>query len=144
MSKIRVWSSDGQWSDEISGLDKVYLMKVAIRRQCILENYEDAVESLKGFEINHYPVSNFLDTDHDYYYEDGVVDREKEERFLSHLNNELPLSQVESFIMPLAVLKGMQKGDSSLSAKYDQIISAVKVPTPIPNGYCILMRFEDE
>ena len=144
MSKIRVWTSDGRWSDEISGLDKVYLIKEAIRRRCDLISYEDAVESLKGFEINHYPVSSFLIDDDDRYYEDGVVDHEKEEWVLISLNQELPLSQAESFILPLVVLKELQIKDPTLSAKYAQIISAVKVPTPTPNGYCILMRFEDE
>ena len=144
MSKIRVWTSDGQWSAEIPGLDKVYLIKTAIRRQCDLSSYDDAVESLDGFEINHYPVSNFLINEDYYYYEDGIVDHQKEEWLLASINKELPLSQVEFFIMPLAVLKGMQKGTPSLSAKYDQIISAVKAPVPTPKGYCISLRFEDE
>jgi len=144
MSKIRVWTSDGRWSDEISGLDKVFLIKDAIRRQLYLISYEDAVAALEGFEINHYRVSDFLDSDGDYYNEDGIVIDENEESILSSLNRELPLSQAQSFIMPLAVLKQMQSKDPSLSAKYNQIISAVKVPTPTPNHYCILMRFEDE
>ena len=153
MSKIRVWTSDGRWSDEISGLDKVFFIKEAIRRQLYLISYEDAVEALDGFEINHYLVSDCLDEDGDYYNEDGIVNYEKEDSVLFSLNKRVPLSQAESFIMPLAVLKGMRdKGvrdkegrvDHSLSAKYDQIISAVKVPTPTPKGYCIIMRFEDD
>jgi len=143
MSKIRVWTSDGRWSDEILGLDKVYLIKEAIRRRLFLINYEDAEEDLDGFEINHCPVSDFLDEDGDYYNEDDIVRPENKEKFLYSLNKRLPLSQAQSFIMPLDVLKGM-RDDHSLSAKYDQIISLVKVPTPTPKGYCILMQFMDE
>lgn len=144
MSKIRVWTSDGRWSDELSGLDKVFLIKKAIRLRLFLTCYEDAVEALEGFEMNHYLVSSFLDMFGDYYNADGIVNHENEELILSSINRELPFSQVQSFIMPLAVLIQMKKKDLSLSAKYDQIISAAKVPTTPPKGYCLLMSFEDE
>ena len=80
----------------------------------------------------------------DYYNADGIVNHENEELILSSINKELPFSQVQSFIIPLAVLKQMQKKDHALSAKYDQVISAAKVPTPTPKHYCLFLRFMDE
>ena len=143
MSKIRVWT-DGRWSDEISGLDKVYLIKTAIQSQLYLISYEDAVEALEGFEINHYRVTDFLDKDGDYYNEDGIVNQKKEESFLNYLNKKIPLSQVQSFITPLAVLKVMKTKEPSLAAIYEKIISATKAPIPTPKGYCLNIKFEDE
>ena len=143
MSKIRVWAN-GRWSDEISGLDKVYLIKTAIQSQLYLISYEDAVKALEGFEINHYIVSDVLDKDGDYYNEDGIVNKENEESILKSLNRIIPLSQAKSFIMPLAVLEVMKKREPTLAAIYEKIISAAKAPTTDPSKYCVFLRFEDE
>ena len=144
MSRIRVWTSDGRWSDEISGLDKVFLIKKAIRLSLFLTCYEEAVDSLDGYEINGCPVSDKLDDNDSLYFKDNIVDHELEEIVLDRLCRSLQLDQAETFVFPFDVLKRMKKDDLSLSAKYDQIISAAKVPAPTPKHYCLFLRFMDE
>ena len=145
MSRIRVWTSEGKWSDEIRGLDKVYLMKTAILKQCCLTNEVDASESLEGFEIDYRWVADALwQLDDSDYYIDNIVDHEKDERFIRLVNKQTPFKDAKFFIIPLAVLKEMQKDDPSLAAKYEQIINASKAPSPAPKGYCLMLRFENE
>lgn len=34
MSSIKVWTSDGNWSEPVNGCDKIHLIKEAIEREC--------------------------------------------------------------------------------------------------------------
>ena len=143
MSVINVWA-EGRWSEAIPGLDKVYLIKTAIQLRLWLTSYEDAVSSLEGFEINGNPVSDKLEDHDSHYFADDIVDDELEKSVLKMLYRQLHLHQATFFVFPLDVLIQMKKKDHSLSAKYDQIISAAKVPIPTPKGYCVLLQFKDE
>ena len=139
MSVIKVWA-DGRWSKDIPGLDKVYLMKEAIKSRCLNLSYEDAASSLEGFEINGKPVITKPKDYVDHFFDDFIM-AEKE---LEELYRGLHLDQAKFFVFPLDVLELMPTRDLPLSAKYNQIISAAKAPTYTPKGYCVFLKFEDE
>ena len=142
MSKIKVWA-DGRWSDEILGLDKVHLIKKSILSQYepmddfdYPDDYEDPLD---GFEINGRPISA-VDFEADHY------KNEKWGLFWGSLRGciKIELKDAQTFTMPIAVLRKMSRDDSSLSAKYDEIISASKAPASTPKGYCLNLKFKDE
>lgn len=142
MSKIKVWA-DGRWSDEILGLDKVHLIKKAILSQYApmdeLEYSDDYDDLMDGFEINGIPISaDDFDADH--------YKNVEWSWFWGSFQGSLKieLKDVQTFTMPIAVLRKMSRDDSSLSAKYDEIISASKAPASTPRGYCLNLKFEDE
>ena len=142
MSVIKVWNGDGRWSEEIHGLDKVYFIKAAILSAYAPEDrwmssgYEDC---LSGFELNGQTISpDELD---------GAFYRQEEwDLFWSFFEGKISMhfSDIYSFIIPLVVLESLRKEDKSLSRKYEQIITAAKVPVAPPVGYCLCIRFEDE
>ena len=142
MSKIRVWTTDGQWSDEIQGLDKVYLIKKSILLNYAPEEYWDSSgydTCLAGFELDGQPLSP-----DDF---NGSHYKEKEWEWFWRTfqgGTRIDFSKVRFFTLPIVVLKSLQKKDTSLSEKYNQIISSAKTPAAIPNGYCLILRFEDE
>lgn len=143
MSKIRVWTTDGQWSDEIKGLDKVYLIKKSILSQYAPEESweysSDYDICLSGFELDGHSLSP-----DDF---DGSHYKEKEwEWFWGAFQGRtsIQFSQVRFFTLPIVALKSLQKKDTSLSDKYNQIISSAKIPSATPRGFCIFLRFEDE
>jgi len=142
MSVIKVWA-DGRWSNAIHGLDKVFLLKKAILSQYFPEecfdNPEDYEGLMDGFEINGIPISAEDFNEDSYKRNDwGWFWGSFQGRIKVELKN------VETFTVPIAVLRKMRRDDSSLSAKYDEIISASKVPASTPMGYSIILRFEDE
>jgi hypothetical protein len=143
MSKIRVWSSDGQWSKAICGLDKVYLLKKAILAQYapeeMFDDPGDYVGLMDGFEINGIPISaDDFPADH--------YKRDEWDWFWAAFQGrmKLQLNNVEAFTVPIAVLRKMSRKDPSLAAKYNEIISASKAPATTPRGYCVILKFEDE
>lgn len=135
MSKIRVWTSDGQWSDLISGLDKCYLIKKSIQTAYEPGREFEEGDSLEGFEIDGRII-------HDDFFDDNGFLPEEWRKLKSEHN--IDIAEAKSFIMPLKVLEKMRDKDPTLSAKYDQIISAVGVPETVPAWYCLMMRFWDE
>ena len=142
MSVIKVWT-DGRWSNEIKGLDKVHLVKEAILAQYSpkerFDDPEDYEGLMDGFEINGIPISAEVFNEDSYNHEDwGWFWGSFQGRI------EVELKNVETFTMPIAVLRKLSRDDSSLSAKYDEIISASKAPASTPRGYCLMLRFEDE
>lgn len=135
MSKIRVWTSDGQWSDLISGLDKCYLIKKSIQTAYEPGREFEEGDSLEGFEIDGRII-------HDEFFDDNGFLPEEWRKLKSEHN--IDIAEAKSFIMPLKVLEKMRDKDPTLSAKYDQIISTVGVPETVPAWYCLMMRFWDE
>ena len=142
MSVIRVWA-DGRWSEEIHGLDKVFLLKEAIKSQYApvgcFDNPGDYDGIMDGFEINGIPISV------DDFFEDHYND-ENWGWFWGYFQGSIKveLKNVETFTVPIAVLRGMSRRDSTLAAKYDEIITASKAPASTPRGYFVQLRFGDE
>ena len=135
MLVIKVWNGDGRWSEAISGLDKVYFIKASILSAYAPEDrwmssgYEDC---LSDFELNGQTISpDKLDG--------AFYTQEKWDLFWSFFEGEIKMnfSDIYSFIITLVVLESLRKEDKSLSRKYEQIITAAKVPVAPPVGYCL-------
>lgn len=123
-------------------LDKVYFIKAAILSAYAPEDrwmssgYEDC---FSVFELNAQTISpDELDG--------AFYTQEKWDLFWSFFEGEIKMnfSDIYSFIIPLVVLESLRKEDKSLSRKYEQIITAAKVPVAPPVGYCLCIRFEAE
>lgn len=45
MSSIRVWTSNGKWSEEVKGLDKIHFMKETVKENlldyCLMFKFEN-------------------------------------------------------------------------------------------------------
>ena len=127
MSRIRVWTSEGKWSEEVVGLDKINLLKRAFLyawppedeyddRSLILEPYDEDIE----FDS---PWRHIKDSD------DKIV----------------RLEDINSFQMPLSALKHLRDDSkySYLSAVFNELIDAAKIPSGI-KVVCLRLLFEDE
>lgn len=142
MSVIQVWNGDGRWSEAIFD----YIRSISSK----LLFYQLMLPKTGGCPLvmkTAFPVLNLM-------------------RKLSLLMNLMALSihkksgicfgpfsrgeikmnfsDIYSFIIPLVVLESLRKEDKSLSRKYEQIITAAKVPVAPPVGYCLCIRFEAE
>ena len=134
MSRIRVWTSEGKWSEEIVGLDKVDFIKTVILREYCPDDNEDYVL----LEIDFTSITTgIFDA---YSYEHDI------DSFLRKFENELreermALSEVKTLKVRLSTLKRMTS-HPYLSAAYNAIIAAACVPATVPAGYCLLLKFD--
>lgn len=131
MSRIKVWTSKGNWSKEIIGLDKVGLIKTAIwEGQKYLRGYEDDREP--HFEMDFCVLEeNVLE-----------VTERGELRYDFMIYGDV--HKAKSFIMPLAVLRRLASSSSILRGAYEALLSAADVPADAGDDYCLLMEFENE
>lgn len=136
MSKIRVWTIDGEWSKEFKGLDKIHLMKSAIEDAChICDKHGEYLEDpLNGFEFNANPIDADRLYDEDDSYRENPVWRRLQPA----------LSSVETFKVPLYIIKAFASECNSLTPIYEELIDAAKVPSPAPEDNSLLFKFEDE
>lgn len=141
MANIRVWTSKGQWSEDvISGLDKVDLIKAAILHEYNPED-EDNFEfyELSGLEIDHLSISS------DYfeakYYIDDINAFCKVFESRLKVKTGKGLESTVTLKVRLSTIKEMAK-HIYLSAAYNAIIEAACVPSPTPVNYCLLLKFE--
>lgn len=139
MSKIKVWTSQGKWSEEIVGLDKVHLMKEAIHLacNCMDENEEPIENPLLDFEIDNIVLDD-----------DFVKDADSSGVFFwssfSSANSQIKLAEAKSMKLPLGILKIISKEVSYLTPVYDEIIRKAILPSPTPKDYCVILKFEEE
>ena len=144
MSKISVWTSDGYWSDEVRGCDKVHLMKKAI--ECEAYKFRDARKKDKdlhdvqecrnkykdgtvGYSVNHWSGlqidnkridmtwADFLD-----YYNN--LDSVKLKKFIHEQN----LLNASFFTMHLSTLQEMAQEETTMTALYERLIELANVP----------------
>lgn len=139
MSKIKVWTSQGKWSEEIVGMDKIHLMKEAILLACnCVDENEDPIENpLQDFEIDAVVLDDDFANDAD---SSGVF-------FWSSFgsaNPKIKLSEVKTIKLPLGILKAISKEMKYLTPIYDEIIRKAILPSPIPIDYCVILKFEEE
>lgn len=133
MSKIRVWTSAGEWSEAITGLDKVDLIKaVVLREYC--PNYDEEYE-LPGLEIDGENISSEDFDAEDY---EGNIN-EFWRKFEG--KRKLHISDVKTITARLSTFREMA-AHPYLSAAYNAIITAACVPTHASAGYCLLLKFE--
>jgi len=136
MSKIKVWTIDGEWSKEFKGLDKIHLMKCAIEDayRCCDEQGDWPEDPLKDFEFNAKPIDAA-----ELYEKD---DPERKNPVWRRLK--LDFSSVETFKVPLFLIENYERESGFLNPFYEDLIEAAKVPSPAPADYCLLFKFEDE
>ena len=142
MSKISVWSSEGKWSEDVIGLDKVHLMRRAILIAWGLKE-EDEESDLNGYEIDHHFVfvPSFYD-DEEHYRPDPDEESIRWRRFAGS-NPHLKFSAVRFFTMPLIDLDRLMKNDPVYAPIYSKIKDAAKIPSSLKVN-SILLRFDDE
>lgn len=131
MSRIKVWTSKGNWSKEIIGLDKVGLINTAIwEGQKYLRGYEDDREP--HFEMDFCVLEeNVLE-----------VTERGELRYDFMIYGDV--NKAKSFIMPLAVLRRLASSSSILRGAYEALLYVADVPADAGEDYCLLMEFENE
>lgn len=131
MSRIKVWTSKGNWSKEIIGLDKVGLIKTAIwEGQKYLRGYEDDREP--HFEMDFCVL------------EENVfeVTERGELRYDFMIYGDV--HKAKSFIMPLVVLRKLAEEKWIFQDVYKALLDAAEVPADAGNDHCLLMEFENE
>lgn len=126
MSIIKVWTPKGNWSkEEVCGLDKVYLIKCAVRFgvKYICSDGEPHFE----LDLNALTESDLIG--------DG----------LDRLDPRLyRLSESKSFLMPLTVLKCMADRKSYLQEVYKRLLELAEAPVGAGEDYNIMLKFENE
>lgn len=138
MSKIKVWTSDGEWSKEVEGLDKIHLIKRAILigtkrfKKYPFEGYE--IDSLELYDEIGIIYSG--EDDEDYFKEvDELIARG------IHRSN---FKEAKTFKLPLDKLLEIKGSDRLCTPLYDELLTAAKVPSTASKDYCLLLKFEDE
>lgn len=129
MSIIKVWTPKGNWSkEEVCGLDKVYLIKCAVRFgvKYICSDGEPHFE----LNLNALTESDLIGDDLD---------------LLDRLDPRLyHLSESKSFLMPLVVLKSMAESKLYLREVYKRLLELAEVPVGVGEDYNIMLKFENE
>lgn len=142
MSRIKVWTSDGAWSKEVEGLDKIHFMKKSIRLYATCLDYwdEPVPHPLKGFEINSEEINDeFLDS------ETGeVIELDSFWRHFRRANGGDIISSARTFKLPLPAFMSVKKDDPLCAALYDELLNAAIVPSEATKDYCLLFKFADE
>jgi len=141
MSRIRVWTSEGKWSEEVVGLDKINLLKRAfLYAWPTEEEYNENGE----FVLENYSFNDDRPLILERYDEDFEFDspwrhiKDSDDRIVR-------LEDINSFQMPLSALKHFRddSGYPYLSAVYNELIEAAMIPSGIKD-FCLRLLFEDE
>jgi len=152
MSTIKVWTSDGNWSEGVDGCDKVHLMKVAI----MIER-DIAYENCNGKWLDYNDLFNaaFEHPDgtitHGQIHHSGLqIDNKTVDlRYLLDDNWNIDFKCVELknasfFKMRLSTLRKMAEENEIMSAVYNELIERAKVPEKAPKSFFLLFMFSDE
>lgn len=159
MSSIRVWiGSEGKWSEEFLGVDKVHLIKDAVLRWCRIIMLSDeigpeeiaAIVALNDLEFDSYPVDIFDECYHPM--EVDPITREilSDERInfkIFEKDNKLNISSTRTLQLPLSIFKEMVKWEKEHGhyfSIYNAMYLAANCPDPAPEGYSLLFKFSDE
>lgn len=146
MSKITVWTSKGKWSEEVTGCDKIHLMKHAIKKEA--EKFRDAPKSKKGGELEITDVERCLLCHKDgttaYFTKhwSGIqIDNKRIDlsNILDYYNNidndklneyirEQKFSHANFFTIKLSTLKEMAEEEKTMTKLYEQLIKLAEVP----------------
>lgn len=149
MSKIKVWTSDGEWSKEVEGLDKIHFMKETIHlyAPCVDENDEPVLHPLMGFEIDSKELNDDFEMQPEKFMDEDTGEMFTVDPFWRRFcvaNGGDIVSKAKTFKLPLPALKSMKKHDPLCAALYDELLTAAKVPATASKDYCLLFKFEDE
>lgn len=144
MSRIRVWTSEGKWSEEVVGLDKVNLLKRAFLYAWPTEDEynEDGKFLLENYSFNDNRPLILEPYDEDFEFDSPwrhIKDSADKDGKIVRLED------INSFQMPTSVLKHLRDDPKYpyLSGVYNELIEAAKIPSGI-NVLCLRLLFEDE
>lgn len=136
MSRIKVWTSKGNWSKEISGIDKASVIKDSLR---VGQDYIRDAGEKESFEP-HFEM--------DFKEVDDLMCRYQDGRLTGMVfAPEVDYMGVKLFMVPLVVLRKLAEIESSLSSSwgcYSTILDMADVPDDVQIDYCLLMEFENE
>ena len=125
MSRIRVWTSEGKWSKEVVGMDKVDLMERAL----LLGMPKTSVYDENGEEMDTYTMDGFT-----YNGDESIKCKKTFEEdwgwFTDNDGHSLRFADIQSFQMPFQILEALKKDTEYpyLSAVYDELIKAAEIP----------------
>ena len=141
MSNIKVWiGTDGRWSESFAGLDKVHIIKSALLSRCRSCGDEDALDAaFEGFEIDAHKIEI---SSLEYSWSEYVISWNQIEK-----SNHILIASARTLKLPLPAFEEMAAAEKSkgyIFAAYKEMFKAAKVPEPTPEGYCIMLKFEDE
>lgn len=153
MSIIKVWTSDGNWSEGVDGCDKVHLMKQAVLSEC---GYLDERYGKKISFDGRYYMGEYHDKDKHAYIQEIIYDdwlqidnkAINQARLLDH-NMRIDISGLDFknanfFKMRLTTLRDMAENEETMSALYNKLIKLAKVPEKVNGGYCLFFMFSEE
>ena len=135
MSKIRVWTPQGDWSEEVIGLDKVNLMKEAIS-DVYYENLKYGGSDMDGYMENfEIDCRGCVWSTYESHSDETLYWCDKEHR----------IKEAKIFKMPLHTLESMIKKATYLSDVYQKLKNLAKIPAgTVVDNYWLLFKFEDE
>lgn len=148
MSIVKVWiEPEGNWSKPFLGLDKVHIIKEAVLYECRKHYYEeeDWQAVLTGFEIDAREIEV---SSSEYSRPDIEVLPEEMIRWsLFEKGNGVSIESARILKLPLSTFDEMakrEKAEGHLYPVYKALYKAARVTEPVPDGYCLLFKFEDE
>jgi hypothetical protein len=150
MSTIKVWTSDGNWSEGVDGCDKVHLMQQAFFSECwyLKERYGKEI----SFDGGCYR-GGYYDKDKKTHKQEIIPDNwlqidNKDINPASHYMRKdfsgLDFKNANFFKMRLTTLRDMAEREKTMSALYNKLIELAKVPEKVNGGYCLFFMFSEE
>ena len=152
MSSIKVWTSDGDWSEAVEGCDKVHLMKEAIACECSIAKdnckgkkelcrdlfvgiikEEDGSKTEKVFHMSCLQIDNKAIDVAELMDEEWKIDYYK-----------LDFKNASFFKMRLSSLCKMAEVEERMSVVYNKLIDLAKVPEKRSEDYCLFFMFANE
>ncbi len=158
MSSIRVLiGPEGKWSKEFLGVDKVHFIKDAVLRWCrkIMPSDEiDSEEIAAIVALNDLELNGFAVRVKGFYHPMEVDQMTREilsnERISFKVfenDNNLKIISTRILQLPLSIFGEMvkwEKDHGHYFSIYNAMYLAAKCPDPAPEGYCLLLKFDDE
>jgi hypothetical protein len=140
MSTIYVWTSEGDWSWPLFGVDKVHFMEQAILDEC-KEIYSAFDGKWKDFDKSYcFWLEGFRVDEKTIYTKEFIELIDNQWEFKVSKLNEI-FSNAKVFEMPLYTLRNMAADDDHLSAAYNFLIEEAAIPSDAPDSYRLLLMF---
>ena len=149
MSRISVWTPKGTWSAPVCGLDKVHLVKEAIEisseaeiKKAIekSEYWENIPIPLDDYEIDSKSIVNRVQILKEEYDNGEEIISTIQVICLKTGGEVVNAADSRIFMMPLAVLKELEKKDTLYTETYKYLIAQLEASSVS----CVMLKFEDE
>lgn len=153
MSIIKVWTSDGNWSEGVNGCDKIHLMKQAVLFECwyLKDRYSKEISFNGRYYIGEYHDKEKHAYIQEIIYDDWLqIDNKaiNPAQLLDYDMNidisKLDFKNANFFKTRLTTLREMAENEETMSTLYNELIERAKIPEKINGGYCLLFMFSEE